>query len=292
MTQTAYGRNSSTGTGRNLAFQTWAKTIEVPAYEKMIMIPTLDELGRPYGTQNIRYWDQLTAQQLTAAGGSTTALDIVGITVNSGTPTVLTYTSTFVYTAVVINDDTAQTVEVDLDPGMRDNTEQCVADACDGVICALASSLTDGLGDGTTSANMLDIRKLVARARITSPKVMVGERTIHATLHPGALDGLANAADWMNAQVRGDEENPQVRGIFMKAYGILFHFTTKTPTANGNGGEGSIYVPETYAVGWNQRPRVEVQRSGVSNYVIASANLGGRVKWDSRGKYYRTVTTV
>jgi Cft2 family RNA processing exonuclease len=81
-------------------------------------------------------------------------------------------------------------------------------------------------------------------------------------------------------------------GHVLGAGGILFRFTTKMPTANGNGGEGVILVPEALAVGWNQKPKVEVERTGFANFVKVSANLGGRVKWDSRARYYRTVVTA
>lgn len=289
----AYVRGSSTGTGRNLVYQSWANTIEVPAYEKMIMIPTLDEMGRPYGTQNIRYWDTLTAQTVASTAGTGTALDIAGMTMNSGTPTSLTYTTSAVYVGVGVNKDVQSAVEVDLDPGIRENVEGCMADACDGVITALVNNLTDGIGDGATPGSAADVRKLVWQLRIESPAVMVGEREIIACLHPGAGDGLTSAPEFMNAEVRGDAENPWVRGIFVKAFGTRFKFTTKMPTANGVGGEGAIYVPEAFAVGWNNRPTMlPPQQNGITTYHIGYANLGGRVKWDSRGRFYRTVTTI
>ena len=289
----AYDRGSSTGIGRNLVYSSWAKTVEVPAYEKMIMIPTLDEAGRPYGTQNIRYWDTLTATTKASTAGTSTALDITGMTINAGTPTVLTYTTTAVYVAVGINRDLSDAVEVDLDPGARQNVEQCLADGCEAVITALVSNLTAGVGDAATVGSAADVRKLVWQLRIASPAVVVGEREIVACLHPGAGDGLTSANEFMNAEVRGDAENPWVRGIFVKAFGTLFKFTTKMPTANGNGGEGAIYVPETFAVGWNQRPTMLApQTSGLATFHIGYANLGGRVKWDSRGRFYRTIVSI
>jgi hypothetical protein len=288
----AYVRGSSTGTGRNLAFSTWAKRIEVPAWEKMKFISSLDEGQRPYGTANIRYWDTPTAQTILSTAGTGAGHVLSALTVNTGTPSVLTFNTTKVYCVIGLNDDLQDVVEVDLEPGMRDNAEQCVADACEGVITALVSNLTAGFGESTNTGSVEDCKLLAWQMRIQSPAVMLGERTIHACLHPGAGNGLTKSSDWMNAEIRGDAENPSVSGVFLKASGILFRFTTKMPTANGNGGEGAIYVPEAFAVGWNQRPKVEVQRSGLANFVIVSANLGGRVKWDSRARYYRTVVTV
>lgn len=288
----AYVRGSSTGTGRNIVYQSWANTIEVPAYEKMTMIPTLDEGGRPYGTANIRYWDTLTATTVLSTAGTGTAHDLTHLTMNTGTPSVLTYTTTKVYCVVGYNDDEQDAVEVGLDGGIRQNIEQCMADGCDGIITALASNLTNGYGDNATQGSVEDCKLLAWQMRIGSAAVLIGDRTIHACLHPGAGNGLTKSSDWTNAEIRGDSENPVVRGVFLKANGILFRFTTKMPTANGNGGEGAIYVPEAFAVGWNQKPTMEKQRSGLATFHIGSANLGGRVKWDSRARYYRTVTSV
>jgi hypothetical protein len=288
----AYVRGSSTGTGRNLAFQTWAKGIEVPAYEAMKLIPILDEGQRPYGTANIRYWDELAATSILSTAGTGAGHVLSALTVNAGTPTNLTFTTTKVYCIVGANDDTQEAVEVDLEAGMRKNATDCIAAACDGIITALASNLTLGFGNDTTPGSVADCKLLAWQMRIQSPAVMIGERTIHACLHPGAGNGLTASSDWMNAEIRGDAENPSVRGVFLKASGILFRFTTKMPTTNGNGGEGIVLVPEALAVGWNQKPKVEVERTGFANFVKVSANLGGRVKWDSRARYYRTMVTA
>jgi hypothetical protein len=93
----------------------------------------------------------------------------------------------------------------------------------------------------------------------------------------------------MNAEIRGDSENPQVRGIFTKASGILWNFTSKVPTGNGNGGEGAVYTKDAFAVGWNSKPRVEQSKDGLATLYIGYANLGARVKWDARAVSVRTV---
>jgi hypothetical protein len=275
-------------TGTNLKVQDWLATIEVPAYEKMVFIPTLDDVGRPYSQKNLRFWDTLATTTL----GTTTVPNNGALTFSSGTPTTLALTPSAIYIAVAYGPNQQDQVEVDMGGGVRSNIEAAMAEGCDAIVTAAISNLTAGIGDAAATLTAGDLHKLVTQLRIASPAVMVGDSTIHACLHPGAIESLLDQQTLMNAEIRGDAENPQVRGIFAKASGLLFRFTTKVPTANGNGGEGAVYSPDAFAVGWNSRPRVEQSKDGLASIYIGYANLGGRVKWDSRARYCRTVVSV
>lgn len=284
----AIGGYTPGGTGTNLKVQDWLAGAEVPVYEKMVAIPTLDDVGRPYSQKNLRFWDTLSTSTL----GTSVLPSNVNLTWSSGTPSTLPLTTSFIYIAVAYGPNVQDEVEFDMGGGIRSNIEAAMAEGCDVIATTAFSSVSSGIGNAATELTAGDLHTLVTQLRVASPAVMVGDQTIHACLHPGSMRGLLDQSTLMNAEVRGDAENPQVRGIFAKASGILFRFTSKVPTANGYGGEGALYVPSAFAIGWNSKPKVTKGTDGLATTYIGSANLGCIVKWSSRARYVRTVTSV
>jgi hypothetical protein len=274
--------------GVNLKFTDWVAGIRVPVYEKMTGIPKMEDVGRPYGSKKIRYWDTLSTTTLAA----TTNGDKGDLTWNSGTPGVTTITPSGLYIAVSYPENEQDYVETGMDPGIRENIELALAEGCDQLGMVQFSSLTNGIGDASYAPTASDVRKLTTQLSIATPAARVGDVALYAVVHPGASEGLQNTADFTSAEIRGDAENPQVRGTFTKANGVLWSFTTKVPTGNGNGGEGAIFAPGCFVVGWNQKPMIRSEIDGLAHCHIGYANLGAMLMYASRGRWFRTVVTV
>lgn len=271
--------------GANLKYTDWASTIEVPAYESMTFIQTIDDVGRPYGSKKVRFWDEVAYQTLAATSDAANA----DLTWTSGTPTVSTLTPSAIYIAVSYPEHEQDYVEVGLDSGIRQNIEAALGSGCDYVAAAAISSLTAGIGDASYHITAGDLRAQLQAIRIADPSVMVGEGVIYAVLHPGCIADLAGISEYANAEIRGDAENPQVRGIFMKAQGTLFRFTTNVPTGNAVGGEGALFGKRCFGIGWNSKPKMYREQDGLAHNHIGYANLGSMVLFNNRGRYIRTV---
>lgn len=275
--------------GVNLKFTDFAAGLQVPVYEKMVGIPMMEDVGRPYGAKKIRYLDTLTARALAETSNG----DKGDLTWNSGIPQVVTVTPSGLYIAVSWPENEQNYVEARLDPAVAANIEAAMAEGCDALAMVAFSSITLGWGDADSVPTAPDVRKVVAQLGVATPAARLSDGVaLYAVVHPGAQEGLQNTADFTNAEIRGDAENPQVKGFFTKANGVLWNFTTKVPTTNGNGGEGAIFAKSCFVIGWNQKPMVLRERDGLATCLIGYANLGATVMYPSRGQYFRTVTSV
>jgi hypothetical protein len=275
--------------GVNLKFTDYQAGIQVPVYEAMTGIPMMEDVGRPYGSKIIRIYDTLATATLAATSNG----DKGDLTWNSGIPSKVTLTPSGLYIAVSYPENEQNYVEAKMDPGITQNINAAMGEGCDALAMVSFSSLTNGWGDAGSAPTAPDVRKVVAQLSIATPAARLSDGvSLYAVVHPGAQEGLQNTADFTNAEVRGDAENPQVKGFFTKANGVLWNFTTKVPTANGNGGEGAIFAKSCFALGWNQKPMILRERDGLATCIIGYANLAATVVYASRGRYFRTVVTV
>lgn len=274
--------------GTNLKYTTWANTIYLPAYEHMTFISKVEDLGRPYASMAVRLWDELTVNTLAATSDGAAVADL---TWGTGTPSKQTMTPSAIYVAISYPEHEQDYVEQALDPGIRKNIEGALGGGCDYIAAAAISSLTSGIGDAAYHLTANDLRAQLQALRIAAPDIMVGDSVINAVLHPACIADLAGISEYTYAEYRGDAENPQVRGMFVKSQGTLFSFTTMVPTANSNGGEGAIFGKNCFGVGWNQKPKMIRDMDGLAHLHIGYANLGSVMIDANRGRYIRSVVS-
>jgi hypothetical protein len=283
----AIGAYTPGGTGAYLNFTTWLKTFFVPSYEKMVLIPRITDGGRLYGGAYFRTFDRLTSATLsTSSVGNNDDL-----TWQSGSPSRGSVTPASYYIAVAYNDAQKDEVESDIGAPIRQNVEDCAAEACDAVACAALHSLTNTFGAGTYHPELAGIRAAIGRLRINSKgAVDVRDGALQGVFTPAVEPDLLSIPEMTQAQYRGDGENPLVKGFFSKGSGINWNYTTAITNSNGYG--NAVFDPSALLIMWNTHPRAEKQRDGVANLLISYANFGVAVARNERGYLIKSVGTI
>jgi hypothetical protein len=101
---------------------------------------------------------------------------------------------------------------------------------------------------------------------------------------------LANIPEFNSALVRGDSENPYVKGVWTKGGGIMLLMSTVVQE-DANGWHNCLYIPSAFVVAWNVRSRIKRQDFELTNKVIVFNNLGTAVKHNLRAVDMRTTTS-
>lgn len=91
-------------------------------------------------------------------------------------------------------------------------------------------STTKGPGNFDKAA-LLDLKQTL---RINSKGHFENGGMIHLKYHPTQIKYVENIAELMNAELRGDGENPNVKGFFVKGLGMTFAETANVPFSTGN----------------------------------------------------------
>ena len=265
--------------------ETWQNNLEQPTYQRMVAIPTFDEYpGRVLNVGHIRKHARATATTLTqsADGDSLTASDI------TGTPITLTPVGRYVYVSWSENED-AQ-VEVNLDSEAAGNIEQALAEASDAAGLANATSLTQIMSQAAVDATMF--RQAYGRLIGNMNGVaMPGDGpTVYAIFHNTQYPNLMNIPEFTAANVRGDSENPHVKGIWGKGNGVQLMLSTVV-AQDANGWHNIMYVSSAFVVGWNVRSRTKRQDYLLNNRIIVFNNFATAVKHDLRAIDMRTTVS-
>lgn len=265
-------------TGYNL--QKWKRGVEGATYQKMKFIPTIDDEERLYGQLNIRKHARVSAATLAQSHVGTS---LVASTL-AGTPVALTPAGNYIMVAWSENED-AQ-IDFSLSSEARGEVEQAMAEASDQSALANAASLTQFVSGGSIDAAMWReaVGKLMGN---TNGVAEVGEAKIRAVISHNQYPALCTIPEFNAADVRGDSENPYVKGIFMKAGGVFVILTTVV-TQDDNGWHQPMYIPSAFAISWNRRTSLEDQKFELQNKVIAYNNFGSGVKHDLRAIDLRT----
>lgn len=269
-------------TGWNL--QKWQRTVEEATYQKMVFIPIIDEGDRPFGQLNIRKHARVSS---TALGQSA---DGTGLTYSNIIGTPVTVTPAGNYVAVAYSENERAQLDINLDAEARGNIEAALAESTDQGVLANVQALTQFMSQGLVDAAML--RQAVGRLMgNTNGLATPGERPqVFATFSHKQYPALGTIPEFNAAQVRGDSENPYVRGIWMKGGGLVLNLTTVVAN-DGNGDHNVVYLPSGFVVAWNTRSMMKDQDVELTNRLIIFNNLGSAVKHDLRAIGLRTTAS-
>lgn len=269
--------------------QTWQATIEDATHQRMVAIPTWDEYpGRILNQGNVRKAARAVGYTLGQSddGDELTASDI------TGTPITLTPVGRYVYVSWSENED-AQ-VEVDLDAESAGNIEQALAEISDEAALANATSLTNILSQASVDATMFRqaVGRLIGNTNgVFGPEGDGREATMYAIFHNTQYPNIMNIPEFTEADVRGDSENPHVKGIWGKGNGVKLMLSTVVEQ-DGNGWHNILYVPSAFTVGWNVRTRTKRQDYLLNNRIIVFNNFASAVKHDARAIAMRTTASA
>ena len=267
-----------THTGYNI--QKWKRGVEGATYQKMKFIPTIDDEERLYGTLNIRKHARVSSTSL----GQTDTGSGLNPSTLTGTPVTLTPAGNYLMVAWSENEE-AQ-IDFSLDSEARGEVEQAMAESSDQSALANAASLTQFVSGGSIDAAMWReaVGKLMGN---TNGVAEVGDAKIRAVISHTQYPALCTIPEFNAADVRGDSENPYVKGIFMKAGGVFVILTTVV-TQDANGWHQPMYIPSAFAISWNRKTSIKSQEFELTNKVIAYNNFGSGVKHDLRAIDLRT----
>lgn len=272
-----------THTGWNI--QKWQRTVEGATYQKMVMVPLIDEGDRPYGVLNIRKHARASSTSLgqTAEGTSLTYSTIIG------TPVTVTPAGNYVAVAWSENED-AQ-VDLNLDAEARSNIEQALAESSDQSVLANVPSLTQYMSAASVDGPMF--RQAYGRLMGNTNGVAApgSAPQVYAIFSHTQYPELGTIPEFNSAEVRGDGENPYVKGIWMRGGGVSLSMSTVV-TNDANGWHNVLFIPSAFVVAWNVRSKIKVQEYELQNRVILYNNFGSAIKHDLRAVGMRTTASA
>lgn len=266
--------------------QSWQDGIEATTYQRMAFIPTIDEYpGRVLNTGNIRKHARASGSTLaqSADGDSLTASDI------TGTPITLTPAGRYVYVSWSENED-AQ-VDANLDAEAAGNIEQALAETSESAALTNVQSLTNVLSQAGVDASMFRIAYGRLIGNMNGVAMPGDGPTVYAIFSNTQYPNLMNIPEFTEADVRGDEENPHVKGIWGKGNGVKLMLSTVV-SQTGAGWWNCLYVASAFVIGWNVRTRVKRQDYLLNNRVIVFNNFASTVKHDARAIAMQTTASA
>lgn len=270
-------------TGGNV--QKWQLGFEATTYQKMVWTPTIDEGDRPLYTLNVRKKQRVQGQTL----GQSAHGDALTYVSPLGTPITVTPVGSTVPIAWSENED-AQLPD-NLDQEFMDDVERSLAELTETTGLAYVTSLTQSMSAATVDAPMFRsaLARLIAN---TNGMVMPGENSdIYAVFSSTQYPAIMNIPEFTHALIRGDNENPHVKGIWGKGNGVKLLITTVV-AVDANGWHNVMYIPSAFIVAWNVHSRIKRQDIELTNRLIAYNNVGYAVKHDLRAIDMRTTATA
>lgn len=274
------------GVGAHFNYEVWDRTVENATYQKQLFIPRIDDGQRPYSKSHTRKHARLSANSLGSSDVGT------GLLYQNPVGAEVTLTPAGNYVAVAWSENEDATTEVPLDSDLADEMEQALAEASDGLALANVPTLTQFRGNAGADVDAAMFRNALALIqRNTNGMVVAGQTTIYGILDVSQYPALMSIPEFTNAEIRGDDENPNVKGIWSKGGGVMLLLTT-VAAEDGNGSHGCLWVPSAFKIGWNVRTRTKRQDLELQNRLILYNNFGSTVKHDLRAVGLRTNNAI
>jgi hypothetical protein len=275
------------GTQTGWTIEKWQRTLEDATYQKMEFIPVIDEGDRPLNLLHIRKHARVTGATL----GQTS--DGTGLTyVNPiGTPVTVTPVGSVVPIAWSENYD-AQT-DFNFDDETRGDAEKSLAELTETNALANVASLTQIMSQAGVDAAMLrqGLGRLAGNTNGMAMPGGTGQPTTYGIFSHTQYPNLASITEVNAAQLRGDSENPYVRGIWAKGFGFVLLLSTVI-TNDAGGWENCLFIPSAFVIAWNVRSRMKRQDFELQNRLILYNNVGSAVKHDLRAIAMRTTASA
>lgn len=264
-------------TGGNL--QQYKNGFEDALYQRLVFIPTIEEGARPYGTGNHRKFQRVAGATL-AQSADGTGLTYVSIL---GTPVTTTPVGSIVPIAWSWNEDAQTDVNF---AGQGEQILSALSELTETAALANIASLTEGLSVADVEGP--SFRR--AQANLygnTHGKAEPGKATMYGIFSHTQLPNLQAIDEYNNASVRGDSENPYVKGVMTKGQGVLVNTSTVVYN-DGNGWHNAMYLGEAFTIDWNERSRVRQSEVEAQGRLIAFNNVASAVLNNDRAFYIRT----
>jgi hypothetical protein len=261
-------------------------TIEDPTYQRTEFINTIKQYpGKILNLGHVR--------KAARASGSILGQGDDGdsLTNSNITATGVTITPVHRYIQVAWSGAEKAQVDVDLNSEAAGNIEQGLAETMDSAGLVSVSTGTNTMSQANPDAATW--RQAVGRLMTnTNGAFMPGEsKMIRAIFSTTQYPSVMGIDEFTHADVRGDSETPNVKGIFTKGGGINVRFSTVV-LQDANGWHNPIYVDSAFIIGWNQRTTAFKEQTELLFRINVSANMGVSVLHDLRFIDYRTTASA
>lgn len=287
------GGTGTTNYGAKLANEVWQANIEAAVYEKGALFPLIAEKDRLYNRLHVRKIDRFSTNTLTFGGSQ----DGQGLTYSTATDSDITLTPIGTYVAVALSMNQIKQMNVDATQEFKDSVNDALSQQIDiytfQQTVASSSLVTNVYGDSTTSvdrASFLNLLYTIRRnARVA---VQPGNSDIKFILHPNQGPAFMSIPEITAANLRGDTESPNVRGIVYKALGCEVIVSGNVQADTGSAYVNPIFVKSAMAISWNERPNVMEQQFELQKRIIAYSNYGVGLIWEDRVGGLKTKQTM
>lgn len=267
----------STTTGYNRT--AYLDTVEAPTYQATEFITSIREFsGKILNQGNVRKHARVTGSTLAQSSEGT------GLTYSTTTGTPITIDPVGRYTAAAWSKNEEAQIDFDLASGLDSVLRDGLAETLDSAGLSSVTSLTQTMSQASADAAMW--RQAVGRLmQNTNGAYGPGRgngKEVRAIFSPTQYPNVMAIPEFNDADVRGDSENPRVKGIFTKGGGVMVRFSTVV-TQDANGWHNPLYVEDTFMVGWDARISGEEQREELQIRLILFSSMGVSVLHDLRG---------
>lgn len=234
--------------------QTWENEIIPAATEEMRVVNNFRE-----STVTGKFGNTLNISKLPSVGASTLTSTATGASLTSTDPTALNVTAspTFAYAAIYFPENTLTDLlrDASLRNGFRTQLAAALAtniDASGGTLAASVSGVAGGAAEHLTKPTMLDaMGTLAAQVKnLWQP----GKKNMYLCMHPSEIKHILAIPEVTAANLRGDSQNPNVKGFVWDAWGIQINESGNVYQAAGVN-HNLLHVPEAFVIAYNQRPK-------------------------------------
>ena len=268
-------------------YETWKRTIEPATYQKAKVLPRFTDLDRPYSLLTGNKFARIDSVALAGTSPG------VGLTYQDplGTPYTLNPAGVYVGLAWSQNENAENPFNLNSD--LASEAERAMAEGNDENGALQFAALTEFRGNGVDDASAALLRNAQALlTRNTNGEVAPGgEDEIYLCLDASQYEATMDIEEYANAEARGDDERPYVKGVWSKGGGHNLIFSTVLPT-DGNGTHGCLWVKKAFGVGWNTRSMVIEEKVELQVRRTLFAHLGTTIIHNLRAVSLRTGNTI
>lgn len=254
---------------------------ERATYQEQVLVPIVEDGQRLMGSMVIRKHQRVTGATLSQTSDGT------GLTYVNPIGTPVTVTAVGYTVPIAWSENEEAQVDANMDQEAAAAGSKSLAELIETATAANFQSGTQIVTNPTIDANTL--RTALARlAGNTNGMGMPGKSgTIYGFFSTTQMNPLMGIPEINSAEMRGDSENPYVKGWWSKGFGIMNNYSTVVPQ-DANGYHNAIFLAEALTVRWNTRSRIKRQDYELQNRWIAYANVGSAVLHDLRMVVIRT----
>lgn len=258
--------------GGNAFRQIWSKTIHGALYERWRAINRWRTYEPVEGQLTVRLYQRATALALAASSDGTglSASNIIGtpVTLSPGAIyCLLEYPRHF-------------RSRLDYSPGSRmtQEIENAMMEDTEATALTAVSSLLYG-HDALGGVSAADWRKAQGALRVNSRgMIQPGQTEVYGLFHGLDYENISGIPEFVNAEIRGDGSSPHARGIFVKAQGVTFDYSTAIYVDPATSARYNvIWHPDAFGIGWNEKTNVEEQTDEAQVRLLAFNDSGSGI---------------